>query len=374
MLNGMSSSSRSQLTPPPSASAPAGDDARWTAVQRREPGPFFYAVQTTGIYCRPGCPSRLPRREHVRFFNDFEAAEQAGFRPCKRCQPAGPSIAALHADAVARACRILQDSEPPPTLLELSRAVGMSPYHLHRIFTGKTGLTPKAYATAQRAERLRRILPGSSSVTEAIYEAGYPSAGRFYADSSKRLGMQPETYRQHGRGETIRFSTGACSLGIVLVAESEKGVCAVFLGDDARSLEEELQRRFRKARLLPAEPEFERIVSQVLRLIDEPQLETDLPLDLRGTAFQQRVWQALQRIPAGNTVSYAQIAREMGKPGAARAVAGACAANSLALLIPCHRVVHQDGSLSGYRWGVQRKRTLLDREQPDGRMNTDGHR
>ncbi|HUF61672.1 MAG TPA: bifunctional DNA-binding transcriptional regulator/O6-methylguanine-DNA methyltransferase Ada [Verrucomicrobiales bacterium] len=361
----MSSSSRSQLTPPSSALPPWIDEERWITVQRREPGAFVYAVRTTGVFCRPGCPSRLPRREHVRFFDHCDAAAKAGFRPCKRCQPDGPGLAALHAETVARACRILQRAEPPPKLLELAQAVGMSPYHLHRIFTGITGLTPKAYAAAHRAERLRRILPGACSVTEAIYEAGYTSSGRFYADSSKQLGMQPGISRQYGRDELIRFSIGACALGVALVAASDKGVCAVFLGDDARSLEEELQRRFQKARRLRAGPEFDRIVSAVLRLVEEPGSDPNLPLDLRGTAFQQKVWQALQRIPAGNTVSYAEIACKIGKPGSARAVAGACAANSLALLVPCHRVVHQEGSLSGYRWGVNRKQALLDRERRD---------
>lgn len=267
-----------------------------------------------------------------------------------------------HVAAVEQACRIIKASDASPTLDALAKSVGMSPFHFHRVFTKTVGLTPKAYANAHRAERMRETLPRRGSVTEAIYESGYNSSSRFYEKSSDILGMRPKTFRNGGAGATIRFAVGQCSLGAVLVAATDKGVCAILLGDDAEELIRDLQRRFRSANLVGGDRKFERMVSQVVGLVESPQLGCHLPLDVRGTAFQQRVWQALRRIPAGSTTTYAEIAARIGLPKSVRAVASAIAANPIAVAIPCHRVIRTDGSLSGYRWGIARKRALLKRE------------
>jgi AraC family transcriptional regulator, regulatory protein of adaptative response / methylated-DNA-[protein]-cysteine methyltransferase len=265
--------------------------------------------------------------------------------------------------AVAKACRIIKSCDAAPKLAALAKSVGMSAFHFHRVFTKTVGLTPKAYANAHRAERMREALPRRGSVTEAIYESGYNSNSRFYEKSSEMLGMRPATFRNGGTGATIRFAVGECSLGSVLVAATEKGVCAILLGDDPNELAQDLQRRFPRASFIGADRAFERTVSEVVGLVESPKLACDLPLDLRGTAFQQKVWQALRRIPAGRTASYAEIAKRIGLPGSVRAVAGAIAANPIAVAIPCHRVIRTDGTLCGYRWGVERKRTLLKRER-----------
>ncbi len=341
------------------------DEERWAAVvsrDRRAEGHFVLGVVTTGIYCRPGCPARRPRRENVRFFARGEEAEGAGFRPCRRCRPDAPPLEERHAVAVARACRLIESAEEAPDLAALADAVGMSRYHFHRVFKAATGLTPRAYASAHRARRVREALHEGSTVTEAIHEAGFGSASRFYEASGTVLGMPPASYRHGGRAETIRFALGECSLGAILVAATARGVCAVLLGDDPARLLRDLEDRFPNARLVGGDEVFEGLVAQVVGLIESPGLGHDLPLDLRGTAFQQRVWQALRDIPAGATGSYAEVATRIGAPRAARAVARACAANPVAVAIPCHRVVRQDGGLSGYRWGVERKRALLARE------------
>jgi AraC family transcriptional regulator of adaptative response/methylated-DNA-[protein]-cysteine methyltransferase len=270
---------------------------------------------------------------------------------------------AHHAKIVTRACRIIETAGVTPKLDDLAHAVGMSPFHFQRVFTKTTGLSPKAYATAHRAKKVRAALPRSESVTGAIYAAGYNSNGRFYAESAQTLGMPPKTFRQGGSGTTIRFAVGECSLGSILVAASDKGVCAIFLGDDPNELTHHLQNRFPKAQFIGGDRAFERLVAKVVGLIENPQRGAHLPLDIRGTAFQQRVWRALVQIPVGKTVSYAEIARRIGKPSAVRAVAGACAANPIAIVIPCHRVVRTDGGISGYRWGVDRKRALLQKEK-----------
>jgi AraC family transcriptional regulator of adaptative response/methylated-DNA-[protein]-cysteine methyltransferase len=267
---------------------------------------------------------------------------------------------------VAKACRIIKAAEEAPKLALLAKTVGMSPFHFHRVFKKVLGLTPKAYAGAYRAERMRKELPKRGTVTEAIYGVGYKSNSRFYAKSSEMLGMAPKSFRNGGVGTAIRFAVGECSLGSVLVAASEQGVCAIFLGDDPDALAKELQDRFPKARLIGGGREFERIVSQVVGLVEKPETGLELPLDVQGTAFQQRVWQALRKIPSGKTASYTEIARRIGLPKAVRAIAQACGANKLAVAIPCHRVVRHDGNLSGYRWGVERKRTLLQRERSKG--------
>ena len=341
------------------------DDERWEAVigrDTRAEGHFVFGVATTGIYCRPGCPARRPRRENVRFFARAEEAERAGFRPCKRCRPNASSLKEQHAAAVARACRLIESAEEAPDLATLAGAAGMSRYHFHRVFKAVTGLTPRAYASAHRARRVREALHQGSTVTDAIHDAGFGSASRFYDASEEVLGMPPASYRRGGREETIRFALGECSLGSILVAATVNGVCAILLGDDPDSLLRNLEDRFASARLVGGNESFERLVARVVALVEAPALGHDLPLDVRGTAFQQRVWQALRDIPAGSTESYAEIAARIGASGAARAVARACAANPAAVAVPCHRVVRQDGGLSGYRWGVERKAALLERE------------
>ncbi|HEY6356176.1 MAG TPA: bifunctional DNA-binding transcriptional regulator/O6-methylguanine-DNA methyltransferase Ada [Burkholderiaceae bacterium] len=340
-------------------------DPRWAAVVARDPrsdGKFFYSVRTTGVYCRPSCPGRLARPENVAFHTTEDDAQRAGFRACLRCKPSEPSLAAQHATLVAKLCHLLETSEQTLSLNELADQAQMSPYHLHRVFKGITGLTPKAYASAHRTQRVRAELGRSARVTDAIYGAGYNSGGRFYADADKVLGMTPTRYRAGGAGTEIRFAIGQCSLGAILVARSDRGVCAISLGDDPDALARDLQDRFPQANLVGGDAAFEQSVAQVVGFVEAPALGLALPLDLRGTAFQQRVWQALQHIPAGQTASYADIAARIGAPKATRAVAQACGANALAVAIPCHRVVRSDGTLSGYRWGVDRKRALLARE------------
>lgn len=340
-------------------------DPRWAAVVARDPaadGKFFYSVRTTGVYCRPSCAARPARPENVRFHATCADAEQAGFRPCKRCKPDQAPLVAQHAATVAGICRLIEDAETVPGLEELASRAGLSAYHFHRVFKAATGLTPKAYAAAHRARRVRNELDRSSTVTEAIFDAGYDSTGRFYEKSREILGMTPSNYRKGGANTEIRFAVGECSLGSILVATSERGVCAILLGDDPDALARELQDRFPRAGLIGGDKEFEQLVARVVGFVETPRVGLDLPLDVRGTAFQQRVWQALRKIPAGSTASYADIAKRIGSPKSVRAVAQACAANTLAVAIPCHRVVRNDGALSGHRWGVERKRALLERE------------
>ncbi|MGQ4878663.1 bifunctional DNA-binding transcriptional regulator/O6-methylguanine-DNA methyltransferase Ada [Billgrantia sp. LNSP4103-1] len=342
------------------------DEAKWAAVLARDAAAddaFVYAVRTTGIYCRPTCPSRRPRRENAEFHDDATAAERAGYRPCQRCRPQELSLTRRHAESVARACRLIETSDELPSLDELAQAAGLSRFHFHRVFKSITGLTPKAYAVARRAERVRAELLRNETVTEAMYEAGFSSSGRFYAASSQMLGMTPKRYRAGGEGMEIRFALGECSLGTILVAASEKGICAISLGNDPEQLLQEFQDRFVSATLIPGGKDFDAWVAQVVGFVEAPGLGLSLPLDIRGTAFQQRVWQALVEIPVGATISYAELAERIGSATSVRAVARACATNSIALAIPCHRVGRSDGGLSGYRWGVERKRALLEREK-----------
>lgn len=341
-------------------------DPRWAALLSRDAGQdgrFVYGVGTTGVYCRPSCAARLARPENVSFHATSADAEAAGFRACLRCRPAGAPPARDHAALVAASCRRIEEAEEPPTLGALAAAAGLSPFHFHRVFRSVTGLTPKRYAAARRSRRVRDELgKAGGSVTEAIYDAGFNSSSRFYERSGAILGMTPSAFRKGGEAAAIRFAVGECSLGSILVARSERGVCAVLIGDDPEALCRDLQDRFPKARLIGGHRGFEEVVAKVVGLVEAPALGLDLPLDLRGTAFQERVWQALCAIPAGATVSYAELARRIGEPRAVRAVAQACAANRIAVAIPCHRVVRTDGALSGYRWGIARKRALLDRE------------
>lgn len=349
-----------------SANAPEpGDDPRWAAVLARDAGAdgcFVYAVRSTGVYCRPSCAARTPRPENVSFHASPAAAEAAGFRPCRRCRPDLPPLAERQAALVADLCRRIEAAEAVPSLAELAAAAGLSASHLQRVFKAATGVTPRAYAAALRAGRLRQGLGNADSVTEALYGAGYGSSSRFYSEASRLLGMAPRRYRQGAAGLRLRFAIGACSLGALLVAASDRGICAIALGDEPEPLLQELQERFPRAELVGGDAAFETWVAQVVGFVEAPATGLALPLDLRGTLFQQRVWQALQAIPAGSTVTYAQLAERLGVPRAVRAVAGACAANPVAVAIPCHRVVRTDGGLAGYRWGIERKRALLERE------------
>ncbi len=355
-----------------SSAAYASDEQRWAAVQARDAradGHFVYGVRTTGVFCRPSAAARLPQRENVEFFDDERAARAAGYRASRR--PAGDRtvLAAQRAALVAKACRLIERAPTPPSLDALAAQLDLSPFHFHRVFKAETGLTPKAYAHAFRARQLRAQLgpqPASKkapTVTEALYDAGFGSNSRFYAASDQLLGMPPRDYRAGGPNMRIRFAVGQCALGAILVAQSQRGLCAILLGDDPQHLVEDLQDQFPKAQLIGGDAAFEQLVAQVVGFVEAPALGLQLPLDVQGTAFQQRVWQALREIPPGATVSYAQVAARIGQPSAVRAVAQACGANRLAVAIPCHRVVRRSGELSGYRWGVERKRALLERER-----------
>ncbi len=341
------------------------DEDRWSAVLSREKnadGKFYYSVETTGVYCRPSCAARRPLRENVRFHVSCNAAERAGFRPCKRCRPTERGAPEPHAAAIEKACRAIERAEESPNLDEIAHASGMSRFHFQRMFKRVTGVTPRAYFATCRMRRVQADLRSGSTITEAIYGAGFNSSARFYANSTEMLGMQPRSYRAGGSNALIRFAVGECSLGSILVAATEKGICSILLGDDPDTLVRDLQNRFPKAELVGGDREFEIWVAIAAGLVDDPKQRFDLPLDVQGTVFQRRVWQALRGIPPGSTTSYQELAIRLGAPRAVRAVAGACAANGIAVAIPCHRVVRKDGDLSGYRWGVERKRALLERE------------
>jgi AraC family transcriptional regulator, regulatory protein of adaptative response / methylated-DNA-[protein]-cysteine methyltransferase len=351
------------------AGVPADQDPRWQAVvmrDRRFDGQFYYAVKTTGVYCRPSCPGRIAKAGNVSFYATREEAERAGFRPCKRCKPDQTPLAEQHAAKVAEICRDIEAAGEIQSLDEMARKAGLSCFHFHRIFKTITGVTPRAYAIAQRAKRVRDALARpSTTVTGAIYGAGFNSSGRFYESSDEMLGMTPTKYRNGGKSTEIRFAIGECSLGSILVASSERGVCAILIGDDPEALSRTLEDRFPRAQIIGGDAKFEELVAKVIGFVEAPAIGLDLPLDVRGTAFQHRVWHALREIPAGKTASYADIAKRIGAPKAVRAVARACAANPVAVAIPCHRVVRTNGGLSGYRWGVERKRALLERERAE---------
>lgn len=341
-------------------------DPRWAAILARDPKAdalFVYGVKTTGVYCRPSSASRLPRPENVEFFDTPAHAEAAGYRASKRAAGDQTQLAAHHAQRVADACRQIEQADTPPSLNALALQANMSPFHFHRVFKAVTGLTPKGYASAHRSRKVREGLKGERTVTDALYDAGFNSNSRFYESANQLLGMTPGDYKAGGTNNAILFAVGQCSLGAILVAQSARGVCAILLGDDPDQLVRDLQDQFPKAELVGADQRFEQLVAQVVGLIEAPAVGLDLPLDLRGTAFQERVWQALRDIPPGSTASYAQIAERIGAPKSFRAVAQACGANSLAVAIPCHRVVRSNGELSGYRWGVERKQQLLAREK-----------
>ncbi|MEN9728415.1 MAG: hypothetical protein RL434_2781 [Pseudomonadota bacterium] len=340
-------------------------DPRWAALLAREhtaDGHFWYSVRTTGVYCRPSCGARTPRPENVDFHESRQSAEDAGFRPCKRCRPEQASLTDRQSGTVARACRLLQTLEPAPSLAALAALLNLSPWHFHRMFKAQTGLTPHAYAAALRAGRFRERLQEGRKVIEAVYEAGFGSTRAAYEQGPVLLGMSPRRYRAGGTDMKLRYATVACSLGQALVAASDLGVCAILLGDAPAPLEDELRARFPTARLERADAGFAETLTQVVAVIDRPERGFALPLDIRGTAFQQRVWDALRRIPCGATTTYSELATLLGMPKAVRAVASACAANPVAVVVPCHRVVRRDGALAGYRWGLARKKALLSRE------------
>lgn len=349
------------------------EDHRWNTVVQRDRSAaddFLYAVKTTGVFCRPGCASRLPRRENVEFFDSCADAERAGYRPCRRCRPGETSPDERLAQTVIRACRRIETAEKAPTLAELATEAGLSPWHFQRVFRERVGLTPKQYARSHQLGRLRDSLHTERSVTEATYASGFGSSSRAHEGARERLAMTPSSYRKGAAGMTIRYGVTACDLGRVGVAVTEHGICAIELGDDAHSVVERLRASFPKARLEEAGAEFADLLDRVVALIETPASGIELPLDIRGTAFQERVWEALRRIPSGATASYAEIARRIGHPRAVRAVAGACAANRLAVAVPCHRAVRSDGGLGGYRWGMARKHDLLGRE---ARTSADGN-
>lgn len=336
-------------------------DPRFAMILARDAGAdgrFWYSVLTTGVYCRPSCPSRAANSANVAIHDTLEDARATGARPCRRCDPEGEAAAATAALVIA-ACRTIEAAEQPPSLAALAQDAGLSPGYFQRVFKARTGLSPRGYAAAHRAARMRDGLQAAGSVTEAIHAAGFGSNGRFYEGAAALLGMTPTRYRAGGASETLRFAVGQCTLGAVLVASSDKGVAAILIGDDPADLVRDLQDRFPSATLVGDDADYQTLIGRVIAFVEAPRTGLDLPLDLRGTAFQQRVWQALRQIPAGHTVSYSDIARAIGAPQAIRAVAGACAANAVAVAVPCHRVVRTDGTLSGYRWGVERKRRLL---------------
>ncbi|WP_424810578.1 bifunctional DNA-binding transcriptional regulator/O6-methylguanine-DNA methyltransferase Ada [Roseococcus sp. YIM B11640] len=337
------------------------EEQRWAAVRARDAaadGHFVFSVLTTGVYCRPSCAARPARRENVSFHADGPAAERAGYRACKRCRPNGPGQAERHAAAVAEACRIIDAAEEAPSLDVLAKAVGLSRFHFHRVFREATGVTPRDYAAARRAERLKEGLESEASVTEAFHGAGFGSNGRFYEQAGALLGMRPTDWKDGGRDAEIRFAVAATSLGPLLVAATRKGICTIAFHED----EAALRTRFPKARLIAGDAGFEALLQRAVALVERPSESAALPLDVRGTAFQQRVWKALREIPAGTTLTYSELADRIGQPNAVRAVASACARNEIAVAIPCHRVIGKDGTMAGYRWGIERKRALLRRE------------
>lgn len=337
----------------------------WEAVcahDASQDGAWVYSVKTTGVYCRPGCASRQPLRKNVAFYRTTAEAAAAGFRPCKRCRPDDGSPAERHIAAVERACALIRARDSLPRLAELAAAAGISRYHFHRVFKQITGTTPRDWGKAHRLDRFAARLDAGDNVAAAVYAAGFGASSRAYEAAPSGLGMTPAARRHGGRGETIRFTCVETALGWALVAATARGICMTALGDDKAALEAELRRRFPAALIWPADAQLQRWAERIVRFVTDPGEQPDLPLDIRGTAFQARVWRALQKVPPGKTATYSEIAAALGQPKAVRAVAAACAANKLALLVPCHRIVRRDGDLAGYRWGVERKRRLLAAE------------
>lgn len=347
------------------------EEVAWKAVVVRNTafdGRFVYAVSTTGIFCRPGCGSRRPRREHVTFFATPAVAEAAGYRACRRCRPTRPAEPSQAARAIVRVKTLIDShvdsaDESPLTLRALASAVRISPFHLQRQFTRVMGASPRAYAAARRADRLKARLREGDTVTEATYEAGYGSSRAAYEHGVRALGMTPATYRRGGLGVHISYATAQTRFGRLLVAATDRGICSVMLGDDAPALERTLEQEFPRATIGRSNDAVAEWIGTIVRSLEGEPARPELPLDVRGSAFQRRVWRALQVIPYGHTRSYAEVAAAIGSPSAARAVAQACATNPVALVVPCHRVVRADGSPGGYRWGAARKRTILAHER-----------
>lgn len=350
------------------------ESAMWQAVldrDRQYDGRFVFAVRTTGIYCRPSCPARRPKRKNVRFFDQPVQAKAAGFRPCQRCHPGQTTPPEPNLELAQAICRVLDDqADRPPTLEELGQQFGMSPFHLQRTFKRIVGVTPKQYAAARRAERLKQQLKEKPTVTEAIYDAGYPSSSSAYSEATGHLGMTPSTYRRGGQATAITFAIAPCPLGFLLVAATPNGVCAVRLGDSEQELAATLAGEFPDAQMQRDEGDLSRWVASIQDYLHGGQPHFDLPLDVRATAFQRRVWQALQAIPYGSTCTYSEVAQAIGQPAAVRAAAHACATNPVALVVPCHRVVRTDGGLGGYRWGIERKEALLALEAQQANLAT----
>jgi AraC family transcriptional regulator of adaptative response/methylated-DNA-[protein]-cysteine methyltransferase len=338
------------------------DDQRWDLLRRRQPAEFLYAVTTMGVYCRFGCPSPLPLRKHVRFFGAWAEAEAAGFRACKRCDPKGERER-LARQVVEDSCSHMEASETMPSLDTLAARAGYSKFHFLRMFRDITGVTPRSYAEGVRARRLQAALASGERVADAVAGAGFGSESRVYEDTGKLLGMTPGAARRGGAGETIRVALADCPFGRLLVGATETGVCFIGFAEPDEALLGDLRRRFPRATLVTDDAGLAEIVQMVVGFIEEPKAALALPLDLRGTAFQVRVWEALRRIPPGETRSYAELAGMIGAPKAVRAVARSCATNPVSLAVPCHRIVGSDGDLTGYRWGVPRKRALLERER-----------
>lgn len=346
------------------------DEQLWQAVVAKDArfdGQFVFAVSSTGVYCRPSCPSRRAHRERVSFFDLPEAAEQAGFRACLRCQPKRARVLDPQMELVQRVCRVLDSSETETgKLAELATHAGVSVFHLQRTFKRVMGISPRQYLAARKFGNFKSLVRKGDSVTTALYESGFNSSSRLYEYASEELGMTPATYSRGGRGVNIDYTTVASSMGRLLVAMTERGVCAVRMGDSDAELERDLRAEFPQAQIKRADSVLREPVQKILNHLNNNEPRLDLPLDIRATAFQRQVWEKLRAIPYGEIVSYGDVAKALGKPGAVRAVGRACATNPVALVIPCHRVVREDKSLGGYRWGLERKKKLLEKEQKRG--------
>jgi len=352
-----------------STSAFKPDESRWNAIVNRDQnadGVFYYAVKTTGVFCLPSCSSRLPNRENVEYFDTWQKAESAGYRPCKKCNPTANSKSEEIEQKIIRACRSIEQSDTPLKLNDLAQEATLSPYHFHRLFKKIVGITPKQYSSRHQSHRFKESLTTSQSVTDAIYTAGYSSSSAAYNKRQDQLAMNPKAYRNGAAGITITYGLAECFLGWVIVAATERGICAIEFGDDPKTLPQQVQSRFLKARLQKAGSGFGSLIKEVVDFIKTPGNDFNIPLDIQGTAFQQQVWNVLRQIKPGGTVSYTEVAERIGNPNAIRAVAAACASNKLAVVIPCHRVISKDGKLSGYRWGVERKKMLLETERDKG--------
>jgi AraC family transcriptional regulator of adaptative response/methylated-DNA-[protein]-cysteine methyltransferase len=342
------------------------DEARWNAVSENNSNAdsaFYYAVLTTGIYCRPSCRSKLPNRDNVEYFTSCDAAEAAGYRACKRCRPTATSKAGEIEQKIIHACRIIEESEISMRLDELASQVNLSPYHFHRLFKKIVGVTPKQYSARHQSQRFHKSLKSSPSVTDAIYTAGYGSSGSAYDKKRDQLAMKPTVYRKGADGVTITYGLAQCFLGWVIVAATDRGICAIEFGDDSDTLPGQVQASFPNAQLTKADRGFETLIKEVVGFIESPEDMFQVPLDIQGTAFQQQVWEILRQIKPGKTMSYTDVAERLGKPNAVRAVASACASNKLAVVIPCHRVISKSGKTGGYRWGTERKKKLLQSEK-----------